>query len=331
MNQGRDLYAALGVSNAASAEEIRSTYRRMARELHPDINPSPSAAERFKEASAAYDVLSDPRKRALYDEFGPAALQSGFDPDKARAHREWMRRQAREHVDRNSFGVEFGDLGDLFGFGRGHWQRAEYTPTRGEDVLAQVEIDLAEAIRGIEVQVRVPILAVCTTCHGRPSLSCSTCGGAGRTRSEETVTARIPAGVDNGSRLRVRGRGAASPSGGLRGDLIIETRVRPHQFFRREGLDLVLTLPVRLDEAYGGATVRVPTPDGPVSLKIPPGSQSGTRLRLKGKGVRRGDERGDLYAEIDVRLPRGGDSAFAEATQRAAALYDRQLRRDIKL
>jgi curved DNA-binding protein len=330
MNDGRDLYAALGVPKTASADEIRSTYRRLARELHPDVNPSPSAAERFKEASAAYDVLSDPQKRALYDEFGAAALHSGFDPDKARAHQEWMRRQARDNVGGGSFGVDFGDLADLFGFGRGDWHRAEYAAMRGEDVLARVEIDLADALRGIDVEVRVPILAACTACRGRAAVSCATCGGVGQLRSEETVTARIPAGADDGSRLRVRGRGGASP-GGPRGDLIIETRVRPHRHFKRNGLDLILLLPVRLDEAYNGATVRVPTPDGPVSLKVPPGSPSGARLRLKGRGVQRGDQRGDLYVELDVRLPPAGDSAFGEAAERAASLYDGPIRRDIEL
>jgi curved DNA-binding protein len=302
----KDLYASLGVAKTASEAEIRSAYRKLARKHHPDVNPGNKDAEaHFKEISAAYDVLSDAEKRKLYDEFGHEGLRGGFDPEQARAYRTWQDRRSTTGSPFSEEVYDFSDLGDLFG-GGGFRRRA----ARGEDVIAIVELDLAQAIRGTEITVRVP-------------------AGDGRAGDGEPVTVRIPKGAEDGSRLVVKGRGAPGPGNAPPGDLIIETRVRRHPHFRRDGLDLHLELPVTLDEAYNGAEVTVPTPDGSVKLRIPPGSQQRQELRLRAKGVTRGDRRGDLYVTLDVRLPDKDDAELAEAMRRAR--YGKPVREGISL
>jgi DnaJ-class molecular chaperone len=299
----KDLYAILGVSKTASEDEIRSAYRKLARKHHPDVNPGNKDAEaRFKEIAAAYEVLSDAEKRKLYDEFGQEGLRGGFDPEQARAYRSWQDRRGATGSPFSEEVFDFGDLGDMFG---GTFRRR---PARGEDVVAIVELDLAQAIRGTDITVRVP---------------------GDRGQDGEPVTIRIPKGAEDGSRLVVKGQGAPGPNNTPPGDLIIETRVRPHPYFRREGLDLHLELPVTLDEAYNGAEVTVPTPDGSVKLRIPPGSQQRQELRLRGKGVTRGDRHGDLYVTLDVRLPDKNDEQLAEAARRAR--YDKPVREGISL
>jgi len=173
----------------------------------------------------------------------------------------------------------------------------------------------------------------CPTCggRGRQHTPCPSCSGAGTRTVEQPLKVRIPPGADDGSRLRVAGQGAAGAMGGPPGDLILETRIRPHPFFRREGLDLFLKLPVTVDEAYNGSTVEVPTPDGVGRLRIPPRSQSGARLALRGQGVRQADRRGDLYVELEVRLPDRSDDRFAEAARAAKAAYRRPVREGIRL
>jgi curved DNA-binding protein len=312
-----DLYATLGVPRTASAEDIRKAYRKLARKYHPDVNPeNKGSEERFKEISAAHEVLSDSTKRRLYDEFGADGLRAGFDAEQARVHQQWARRRAGARRPGAARGARPGGarsggnpvdfdvsdiLGDLFG-GRGFGDETA-TP---RDTVATVELDLAEAIRGTEVQLQDP---------SRP----------------DPIKVRIPAGADSGSRLRVPGRGASGPRGGPPGDLVIETRVRPHPYFRRSGLDLSLTLPVTVDEAYNGGAVEVPTPEGAVKLALPPRSQSGQKLRLKGKGILRGKDRGDLYVELAVRLPEVEDEGFARAAKASSSLYPRPLREAIRL
>jgi DnaJ-class molecular chaperone len=301
----KDLYAILGVAKTASEEEVRRAYRKLARKHHPDVNPGNKDAEsRFKELAAAYEVLSDAEKRKLYDEFGHEGLRGGFDPEQARAYRTWQDRRGTTGSPFSEEVFDLGDLGDLFG-GGGFRRRA----ARGEDVIAVVELDLAQAIAGAEITVRVP-------------------AGGGRAEGEP-VTIRIPKGAEDGSRLVVKGRGTPGPGNAPPGDLIIETRVRPHPHFRREGLDLHLDLPVTLDEAYNGAEVTVPTPDGSVKLRIPPGSQQRQELRLRGKGVSRGERRGDLYVTLDVRLPDKDDERLAEAVR--GARYAKPVREGISL
>jgi curved DNA-binding protein len=304
MAESRDLYGRLGLSKGASADEIKKAYRTLARKWHPDVNPGPESEQRFKEISVAYDVLSDPDRRKLYDEFGDAGLREGFDPEVARAHRHW---QSRGDVPPGFDEVPF-DLGDLESFFRREPRRRR--PARGDDLHAVVELDLAEALRGSEIRLQVPDPA-----GGTPA----------------TVTVRIPPGADSGDVLTVKGRGLPGPAGGPPGDVVIETRVRPHPHFERDGLDLSLKLPVTWFEAYAGATVDVPTLEGSVKLKIPPRSQTGSRLRLKGKGVARKGKRGDLYAELVVRVPDRADEQLLRALERTSDLYEQPVRAGVSL
>ena len=295
------LYETLGVAKSATMDELRKAYRKLARKHHPDVNPGNASAEAaFKRISAAYDVLSDEKKRKAYDEFGDASLQGGFDPDKAREYAKWQNtRQQRS----SRFGDEQGpidfDFADYFG-GRG-----PRGPIRGHDLQASVEIDLRQAIEGTELVADLPG-------HG-------------------TVRVRIPKGADTGSMLRVPGKGAPGRNGGAAGDLVIETILRPHPLLRREGLDLYLTLPVTISEAYNGASVEVPTFEGSVALKIPPRTQQHAKLRLRGKGVPKKDGRGDMIVELDVRMPDRADDELAEAMRAADALYTKPVREGLAL
>jgi DnaJ-class molecular chaperone len=293
-----NLYDTLGVKRDASVDDIRKAYRKLARKHHPDVNPADKAAEeKFKTVSAAYEVLSDPKKRSEYDEFGDAALQGGFDPAKAREYAKWRDRREQRATSFDDEGpIEF-DFAELFNRRRG--------PGRGQDIHAVFQMDLRQAVEGAEVSIDVP--------------------------EQGTVRVRIPRGADNGSVIRLAGRGAPGPRGGPPGDLVIETEVRPHPLVRREGLDLTLTLPVTLDEAYNGASVDVPTFEGAVVLKIPPRSQNHARLRLRGKGIERKGERGDLYVELDVRMPDRADEALAAALRASTALYTRPVREGLTL
>jgi DnaJ-class molecular chaperone len=299
----RDLYADLGLSKGASEEEIRKAYRRLARQHHPDVNPGDAAAEeRFKRISFANDVLSDAEKRKRYDEFGISGLADGFDPEQTRAYRRWSQ-GARQSPFSHAF--ERGDLddllGDLFGMGVGG-QRRPRGPARARDVEGEVSVDFLDAVRGGEVRVEMQ----------RPD---------GSTRA---LRIKIPPGADEGTRIRLAGQGEPAPApGGKAGDLLLRLRVRPHPFFRRHGADLLLDLPVTLPELIKGASVEVPTPDGPVTMKIPPQSQSGRKLRLRGKGAarRRGGGRGDLLVTLVVRLPEAGGPELEEVADRLQEIY----------
>ncbi len=291
---GRDLYDVLGVSRTASTEEIKKAYRRLAKKYHPDLNPgNKQAEEKFKEATAASEVLSDPKRRALYDEFGPDSLRTGFDEAKAEAYRQWKRAGPGrpggvpfdlgdfERVEVGGFGpFDFGSIfGDLFG---GRARRAAPPPAGGADVRAEIEVELREAALGGQRDVRV---------NGR------------------TLRVTIPAGVGDGSQIRLAGQGEPGALGGPPGDLYLSVRLRQHPLLRRDGKDLFLDLPVTVPEAVLGAEVTLPTFDGPVRLRIPPGTQAGTQLRLRGKGLPdlRGGPRGDLHAVVKIVLPEAGE------------------------
>jgi len=295
------LYETLGVAKTASADEIRKAYRKLARKHHPDVNPGDASAETaFKKIAAAYDVLSDETKRKAYDEFGEASLQSGFDPNKAREYASWQEsRQRRASGFGGSEGPVDFDLSEFF------QRQAPRGPSRGRDLYTSIDIDLRQAIEGTELTADLPD-------HG-------------------TVQIRIPRGADTGDTLRVRGKGSPGQSGGPNGDLVIETVVRPHPLVRREGLDLRLTLPITLNEAYNGASINVPTFDGSVVLKIPSHTKQHATLRLRGKGVERKDQRGDLLIEVDVWLPDIADDALAEALSASDKLYTTPIREGLAL
>jgi curved DNA-binding protein len=290
-------YEILGVAKTADANTIRKAYRKLARKHHPDVNPDDKGAEeKFKKVSAAYEVLSDEKKRAAYDEFGDAALAGGFDPDRARAYTSERERRGRAQAYDSREPAEF-DFADFFGRARG--------PGRGPDIHATFEMDLRQAIEGAEVAVEVP--------------------------EQGTVRVRIPPGADTGSVIRLAGKGAPGARGGPPGDLVIETVVRKHPHVRRDALDLYLALPVTIDEAFNGASIDIPTFDGPVVLKVPPRSQNGAKLRLRGKGIPRKDGRGDLYVELDVRMPDKPDDALAEALRASASAYSTPVRAEVTL
>jgi curved DNA-binding protein len=310
----RDLYAELGLKKGATKDEIKKAYRKLARELHPDRNPdNAKAEERFKKVSYANDVLSDEKKRALYDEFGEVGLRDGFDAEGARA----MRGRARGGVGGQGFGFEEifagaqrgrrsgfgGTLEDLFGggidelFGRGApgagpasgFGGRATTGGKAADQESEVTVSFEEGFTGVEREL--------TITEGP---------------SQRSIRVRIPAGVENGGKVRLRGQGAQAGSP-VAGDIVLTVHVGEHKLFRRDGQDLHLDVPVTLGEAWNGAAVKVPTPDGEVSLKLPPRTQSGGKLRLKGKGMpKRGGGRGDLFAHIQVRLPDGHDHARIE-------------------
>jgi DnaJ-class molecular chaperone len=353
MANEKDLYGILGVKKTASDDEVRSAYRKLARKYHPDVNQGDkSAEERFKEISGAYEVLSDAPKRKLYDEFGAMGLRDGFDAQKARAYERWSQAQSSAGGWPTSGmggmgatgpggapgGAQF-DLSDIFGdwFGGGGKRQAQTSFGRGRDLSATVDIELSQALSGCEISLQMPTAAACGRCGGtgkppgQQASSCGACNGRGRSQKSEVLTVRIPRGADQGSKLRVSGRGEPGSAGAAPGDLLIETRIKPHPHFTRDGLNLTLKLPVSLDEAYSGAQVQVPTPSGTVSLRIPPLSQHGTLLRLKGKGVERSSNAGDMFVQLEVRLPDRADKQVAEALRKAHVGYEKPVRSPITL
>jgi molecular chaperone DnaJ len=369
----KDLYRVLGVERTASAAEIKTAYRKLARKHHPDVNPGNKAAEeRFKEISQAHDVLSDPEKRKLYDQFGMEGLQAGFEAHQARTQRARAGAAgAEEAFSRGGFGryANFEDIfGDIFGGG------ARPGPQPGQDTEAVLEVDLLDAIRGLSTQIgidrpetcatcggsgsdpqsetvcpecqgrgqvqasRGPIsmLRTCPQCHGAGRIGtrpCVTCNGQGQTTRHERLNVRIPAGVDNGSRVRVAGKGAAGPGGGPPGDLYIVVRVRPHPLLERRGNDLYLDVPVTVGEAVLGASIAVPTPDGSVRVKVPAGSQSGKRLRIRAHGVPalKGGARGDLYIRLMIQVPVDGGEEVRDAIRKVESAYGEDPRSGLRL
>jgi curved DNA-binding protein len=293
-----DLYKELGVSKSAGADEIKKVYKKLAGQLHPDRNPGDQKIEaRFKAVNRAYQVLNDPEKRRLYDEFGEESLREGFNPAATRAYRNAATaagaRRARgggvNFEDLGGGGGGFGDLlGDLFGGGGARGSRRGSVGAKGPDIASEVAIDFVSAIRGAELRLRLQD------------------GG-------EEVTVRVPAGAGEGDKVRVPGHGAPSMMGGPAGDLVITVHVNPHPFFERDGLDLYLNLPITVGEAHRGAKVRVPTPDGAVSLSVPKHAQSGQEARLKGKGVKRAGKQGDLYVRFQIKLPAQDSEAIDQA------------------
>jgi molecular chaperone DnaJ len=358
-----DFYQLLGVPRTATAEEIKKAYRKQAKKYHPDVNPgSKSAEDRFKQVSVAFEVLGDPKKRKLYDEFGEDALKMGFDESKAAAFRAYRAQQAagggRAAGGRSGF-FDFGgsvDLNDIFeqlfrgargraaasgvGFDPfgGVSAEARAGPTRGEDLSTRVAVTLQEAVRGTERALSVTRPGRCPSCdglgvRGRGQKPCRDCDGTGVVEETKRLTVTIPPGVATGSRIRLAGQGAAGPQGGPPGDLYIETDVAEHPLVRREGDDLYLDLPITVPEAALGAEVRVPTFEGDVTVTIPPASQSGRKLRLRGKGVPalRGGGRGDLYLTLRVMVPDVPSAEVKAAVEALKRAYRGDVRADLRL
>jgi molecular chaperone DnaJ len=313
----RDYYEVLGVGRDADIAAIKKAYRQAAVKHHPDKNPGDTKAEEsFKEAAEAYAVLSDPEKRGLYDRYGKRGLggAGGF-----------------QGFDSDIFG-DFSDiLGDLFGFGSifGGGRRGRRA-TVGRDLRYDLEIEFEEAVRGLESRVQIPRLETCESCGGRGQVafqqgfftfarSCESCGGKGRMitdpcdgcegrgrlQRKKTLRIRIPAGVDDGTRIRMSGEGEAGPAGGPPGDLYVVLHVREHPFFKRRELDIHVNLPISISQAALGAEVKVPTLDGQEDLTVPAGTQTGESFRLRGRGVPalNGSGRGDEFVTVSVRTP----------------------------
>jgi molecular chaperone DnaJ len=354
----KDYYRVLGVSDTATAKEIKSAYRKLSRQYHPDQNAGDAAAEeRFKEISAAYDVVGDSDKRKEYDEvrrLGPAA--SGFPGGGP-----------------TSFRFEdLGDIGDVLGglFGRTRRTRpggggGSTAPHRGQDLEAELHLSFEDAVRGVTTSVHLTSEAACSTCHGsgaKPGTApktCATCGGRGVLDDNQglfsfsqpcptcagrgvviddpcptcrgtgiehrprEVKVRIPSGVDDGQRIRLKGRGGPGRNGGPAGDLYVVCRVAPHPLFGRRGRDLTLTAPVTFPEAALGADINVPTLDGtPVKLRLPPGTRSGRTFRVKGRGIEKGKTTGDLLVTVEVAVPTNLTSAERKAVEALAEASD---------
>lgn len=327
----RDYYEVLGVSKDVDGKELKKAYRKLAMKYHPDRNPDDADADsKFKEASEAYEILSDSQKRAAYDQFGHAGVDQSA---------------GGSHAGGAGFSDIFGDVfGDIFGGGGG---RSRGGPQRGSDLRYSMELTLEEAVRGIEKKIRIPTMVSCDTCDGSGAKkgtskkTCSTCGGSGQVRMQQgffavqqtcptcrgqgtiiedpctkchgrgvkeetkTLSVKIPAGVDTGDRIRLSGEGEAGAMGGPSGDLYVEMRVQDHEFFERDGRNLYCDVPISIVDATLGGELDVPTLDGRVKLKIPAETQSGKLFRLRGKGVTsvRGGAPGDLMCRVQVETP----------------------------
>jgi molecular chaperone DnaJ len=346
----RDYYDILGVSRNASEEELKKAYRKLAMKHHPDRNPEDKAAEeRFKEASEAYQVLSDPDRRAQYDRFGHAAFEQGagfggFD------------------FSASGFEDVFSDIfGDFFGGSRG---RGRSRTRRGEDLRYDLTVNFEQAIFGTEQVISVPRLGACEACDGKGTKSgtartscpacrgsgqlryqqgfftiaktcgqcggqgtiikdpCRSCGGSGAVQQTQSLNIKIPAGVDSGSRLKLRGEGEAGHHGGPPGDLYVVIDVRPHPLFTRHGNDIICEVPISFPHAALGAEIDVPTLEGKTKIKISAGTQSGSVQRLKGKGAPdlRGGGRGDQLVRLLVETPRKLTSRQRELLEEFARL-----------
>lgn len=356
MAEKRDYYEVLGVSKNASEDEIKRAYKKLARKYHPDMNPGDKEAEeKFKEVNEANEVLSNPEKKAKYDQFGFA----GVDPNYG----------AGQGGYGGAGGFDFGNLGDIFGsfFGGGFGgggRRNPNAPQRGESIRASLSVEFTEAAFGCEKSITIDrseqcptckgkgcapgtTPEVCTQCHGTGTVTqaqrtpfgmmqsqtvcpkcrgrgqiihqpCPDCRGAGAVRKRRTIQVNIPAGIDNGQTISLRGQGHSGKNGGPAGDLLITVMVRPHEIFRRDGTAVFCEAPITFTQAVLGGTLEIPTIDGKVKYDIPEGTQTGTVFRLRGKGipVLNGRGRGDQYVTVNIETPRNLNREQKEALKK---------------
>lgn len=355
MAEKRDYYEVLGVDRNADDATIKSAYRKLAKKYHPDMNPGDESAKaKFEEASEAYSVLSDPDKRARYDQFGHAAFENGGG-------------SGFSGFDGADMGDIFGDIfGDFFGGGT-RSRRADRGPMKGENIRAGVRITFMEAIRGCDKELELNLKDPCSTCHGtgakpgtgpetcpnchgtgqirhtQQSLfgvvqnieTCPTCGGTGKiikdkcatchgtgyTTSRKKIQIHIPAGIDDGQSIRIREKGEPGANGGPRGDILVQVQVDRSPIFQRNGMDLYSTAPLTFAQAALGGEIRISTVDGDIMYTIKPGTQTDTRIRLRGKGVpsvRGNGTRGDQYVNLVVQTP----THLSEEAKQALRAFD---------
>lgn len=371
----KDYYEILGVSKDAKPDDVKKAYRRLARKWHPDLNPGNREAEqRFKDASAAYECLSDPEKRKIFDEFGEDGLRAGFDPGKAREYRKWTQGHGPEAEP--SFG-RYRSYEDIFGNMFDFSKAGDYSARRsrkGSDIETGMTIDLISSLKGVSTQIAIEKpevcgdckgagvrtdagAALCPACRGTGKISvadgpmeftrtcpqcrgtgrtiavCAGCGGSGQRSKTEKIRVNIPAGVREGSRVRVAGKGESGPGIQTPGDLYLIIHIEPHPFLKREDDDLLMEAPVTLAEIMAGAKIVIPTIDGPVTLKIPPQSQNGQTLRLKGKGAvnPKTKKRGDFLVRLQVRVPKTKDEKTLQAVKEMDRLYGEDPRAGLEL
>jgi molecular chaperone DnaJ len=358
MAQTKDFYAVLGIPSTATQDEIKKAYRKLAKKYHPDANASdPKAAERFKEISEANNVLGDTEKRKQYDEMRRLGAFDGFGfgggPSARRgpSSRPGQSAGANPNVNFQDFDIGgLGGLGDLFGSIFGNASRGGQArpsgPQRGQNIETSLEIPFRTAARGGKVPVELEVNEECGTCHGSgaapgaalktcpecsgrgvvsfgqggfavnrpcpkclgrgqvPSIPCPTCNGSGEVRTRKKVLITVPPGVDTGSRIRLKGQGGKGSANGPPGDLLITFNVQPDKFYQREGLDVIASLPLNIAQATLGSKVSVNTLDGKkVVIRIPQGTASGKRFRVRGQGIHKGSEHGDLIVEVKIEAP----------------------------
>jgi molecular chaperone DnaJ len=376
----QDYYELLGVPRKAGAKDIRAAFRKLARKYHPDLNPGDkSAEEKFKQVQEAYDVLSDSKKRQMYDQYG---FYSDNLPPGGPGGASGQGGEQDVNFDFDGFdfsggsgaagggGSNFRDLFSQFFSGARGGAAMEPEHEAGGDLEYQIEIDFWDAVRGAVKKLSITRLDTCETCHGTGAVGspqtctacggtgtirqaagkmkfnvpctrcggtgklrtmCKTCNGEGRVRRSETIDVRIPAGVANGGRVRVPGKGNSGTMGAPPGDLYLRVVVKPHEFFERRGDDLYTTIPVTVSEATLGAKIEVPTIDGRSLVRIPPGTNSGKTLRLKEKGVpsARNGARGDQYVEIQVVVPPPTDERVRNLMKELESVVPGDPRKDL--
>jgi molecular chaperone DnaJ len=354
----KDFYKTLGVNKDASQDEIKKAFRKLARKYHPDLNPGDKSAEqKFKEANEAYEVLSNAKKRAEYDQFGSSPFGAGGHGS------EGFRTYDYRDFDAGGFGDIFGDL-----FGTGG-KTGPY-PAKGQDMIMNLTLSLEEAFNGVTKPITFNHEVTCKTCNGQGSESsrvcdvckgagtvgtsrgffkmaqpctacrgagrrvtkvCAACGGRGAIMQTETLKVKIPRGADSGSRVRLKGMGGAGGAAGPPGDLFIEITVRPHRVFKRKGDDISLDLPVTFGEAALGAKIEVPTIDGIAAMTLPAGTQGGQRLKLSGKGFpsTKTGARGNQYIDIKIIVPKDIDGEAKDIIREVDGLYKENPRKGL--